>query len=276
MEKRHNNLKNQKKYPLHFGSLRRFVVLFCICFSGSVTALSLSDEHTQQIAQRIWKNECGGTIAGLTSWNKGENFASLGIGHFLWYPENKPERFQDTFPALVAYIKEQGGTVPDWIAAAKGCPWNTREEFQAALDSEKMRELRQFLYDSREFQARFIVQRLEDSLPQMLAALDRQEKRHVMTVYRQMTKSPQGFYALIDYLNFKGPGISASERYAGQGWGLLQVLQRTPVKSKHVVAAFVEAASQILQERVKNAPKERNEERWLKGWQNRLQTYLKD
>ena len=29
----------------------------------------------------------------------------------------------------------------------------------------------------------------------------------------------------MDYVNFKGEGVSSSERYRGQGWGLLQVLE---------------------------------------------------
>ena len=38
--------------------------------------------------------------------------------------------------------------------------------------------------------------------------------------------------------------------------------------------AFVSAASNVLSTRVANAPPQRNEQRWLAGWQNRLQTYL--
>ncbi len=34
-----------------------------------------------------------------------------------------------------------------------------------------------------------------------------------------------GWYPLIDYINFKGKGIKETEKYNGEGWGLLQVLQ---------------------------------------------------
>ncbi len=43
----------------------------------------LSPDQLQRVGQRIWQNECSGTIDGLTSWNSGEDFASLGIGHFI-------------------------------------------------------------------------------------------------------------------------------------------------------------------------------------------------
>ena len=38
--------------------------------------------------------------------------------------------------------------------------------------------------------------------------------------------------------------------------------------------AYTEAASRVLARRVENAPDERNETRWLTGWNNRLETYL--
>ena len=38
---------------------------------------------------------------------------------------------------------------------------------------------------------------------------------------------------------------------------------------------FVTAANNILISRVENAPVERKEERWLPGWKNRVNSYLK-
>ena len=40
------------------------------------------------------KMNAGGTISGLTSWNVGENFASLGIGHFIWYRKRPARPFR--------------------------------------------------------------------------------------------------------------------------------------------------------------------------------------
>ena len=93
-------------------------------------------------------------------------------------------------------------------------------------------------------------------------------------LFHQLSKDANGLYALIDYINFKGEGTCSSERYQGQGWGLLQVLQSMPEVSSHLLTDFVQAAKEVLRQRVRNAPPERNESQWLKGWCNRLDTYL--
>ena len=59
--------------------------------------------ETRRIGKKIWQNECDGTLAGLTSWNTGENFASLGIGHFIWYPKGVRGPFEESFPAFVDF-----------------------------------------------------------------------------------------------------------------------------------------------------------------------------
>ena len=39
-------------------------------------SIQLSDSQAEKIGRRLWQNESGGTIAGLTAWNSGEDFAS--------------------------------------------------------------------------------------------------------------------------------------------------------------------------------------------------------
>ncbi len=58
--------------------------------------------------------------------------------------------------------------------------------------------------------------------------------------------------------------------------GLLQVLEemRGNKKGVHALQEFVRVAEQLLTERVKNAPPERNEQKWLPGWKRRLNTYI--
>jgi len=51
-------------------------------------------------------------------------------------------------------------------------------------------------------------------------------------------------------------------------------LQSVPSSSKQPLIDFVEAAKSVLKQRVKNSPPERHEDQWLKGWFNRLDTYL--
>ncbi len=248
-------------------------ILLLALLIGNTFAVSISPKVAEEIGGKIWKNECGGTLEGLTHWNKNENFPSLGIGHFIWYPAGKRDRFQEGFPLLLAFLKKEKINIPAWLQTAESCPWNSRDEFYAEINSPKMNQLRKFLYDTRNLQAVFIANRLEKALPQMIENLSPQDKEKITATFNRLASDPKGLYALLDYVNFKGEGTSPSETYQGQGWGLLQVLQAIPASSKNVVADFVESAKKVLSRRVQNAPPEKHEERWLKGWSNRLETY---
>jgi len=234
----------------------------------------VSSQDAHKIGEKIWKNECGGTIEGLTSWKNGENFPSLGIGHFIWYPFGKKERFQETFPSLLNFLQKEGVILPLWLKTARGCPWRSRQEFYDKIQSPEMKSLRQLLFDTRSLQAIFIANRLEGSFPQMIEKCPPVEKDKINALFSRLIQDPKGLYALIDYLNFKGSGISPEESYKGQGWGLLQVFQRMPAASETPLIDFVAAAKAVLSERVQNSPPERNEKQWLKGWFNRLETYI--
>ena len=234
--------------------------LYFLLFCQALYSLSISTLEANKIGEKIWKNECAGTIEGLTSWNKGEQFASLGIGHFIWYPAGKKGDFQETFPDLLKFLQQEGTTLPSWLTVGSECPWNSREEFHEAIESPKMKSLRQFLFCTKQLQAIFMAKRLEQFLSVFL------NKEKIAT----LLANSNGIYALLDYLNFKGSGTSPKETYKGQGWGLLQVLQLMPTSS---IEDFVESAKFVLKRRVENSPPERNEKQWLKGWFNRLETY---
>ena len=249
------------------------LMLFLLCLEKAFS-LSISPQDASKIGERIWKNECAGTIEGLTNWKKGENFASLGIGHFIWYPAGKKEHFEETFPALLQFFLKEDVTLPNWLKADAGCPWNSRNSFYEDIHSSKMESLRQFLLDTRSLQAIFIANRLEAALPQILESCSQVEKAKISNLFHRLAKDADGLYALIDYLNFKGTGTSPKESYKGQGWGLLQVLQHIPSSSKQPLVDFVETAKAILKQRVQNSPPDRHEEQWLKGWFNRLDTYV--
>lgn len=225
-----------------------------------ILAALLTTVAYDDIADKVWQNECNRTVAGLTCWKKGEEFASLGIGHFIWYPEGKIDRYEETFPTLVAYLEKEGTRAPEW---ARGrCPWNSREEFYQEANSDRMEALRDYLIATKGLQVKFIVGRLDKiELPEAVRGR-----------YEALKGSDKGLFALIDYLNFKGSGLSEKERYQGEGWGLAQVL--ADMKGE-TLEAFVEAAKGRLVMRVKNSPPERKEEQWLKGWINRLERYLK-
>lgn len=240
------------------------------------SSISLSETDAAAIGRKIWQNECGGTVEGLTSWNAGEDFPSLGIGHFIWYVPGRPGPFQESFPPLVAYLKERGVAMPGWLAEAKGCPWASRAQFLAEQQSARMKELRRFLANTVPAQTGYIVRRLERSLPQMEQATpDAAGRAQLRANFQMMASSRNGLYALIDYVNFKGEGIKPEERYQGQGWGLRDVLveMRPAGGGAAATAEFSEAAKRVLRRRVKNSPPERGESRWLAGWENRCETY---
>ncbi len=236
----------------------------------------LSPAQIDRVGQRIWQNECGGTVAGLTSWNAGEDFASLGIGHCIWYPPGRSGPFEESFPPLVAFLEARGIPVSAWMKGA--CPWPTKGAFEADKNGERQQELRALLSRTVRQQTAFIMARLERALPKMLAAAPVGKRSWVQFGFESLTMTPEGTFCLIDYVNFKGEGTSPKERYNGQGWGLLQVLQEMGETPSSVIAwhgQFAHAAQRVLSRRVANAPPERHEKRWLAGWHNRCADYPK-
>lgn len=244
---------------------------------ASTSAVTISHDDALRIGKKIWKNECKGSVDGLTSWNEGEEFASLGIGHFIWCHDSHKKScpFSETFPSLLSFIQAQGTPLPKWLTPAMACPWKSRDSFLKEFKSPRMKELRTFLLNTIDLQTTFIVQRVEGSLPKMLKGSRGKKRAHIKKQFSLLEQSPAGIYALIDYVNFKGEGTNKKEFYAGAGWGLLQVLERMKATDKkNAVVEFATNAKIVLTERVKHSPPARNEIRWLPGWKNRINTYL--
>jgi hypothetical protein len=229
------------------------------------------------VGRRIWHNECQGTVAGLTTWNHGESFPSLGIGHFIWYPPGGRDRFSESFPDLLVFFRQRGVILPAWLETSPACPWPDKSAFDAAHNSKPLRELRYLLSSTIMLQAEFMARRLAASVPAMTKGLSPKCRGSVIDRVTALSQSADGLYALVDYVNFKGEGTSPTERYRGQGWGLLQVLQGMPRASEgdEALLAFSRSARQVLERRVANAPTERQpqEKRWLPGWIRRVESY---
>jgi len=239
-------------------------------------AITLSHADTLRIGKRVWQNECNGTISGLTSWNDGEDFASLGIGHFIWYPKGRRGPFEESFPKLVSFISKRGAKLPTLLLTSgeQPCPWNSRAEFLHAQHTPEMNQLRQFLIDTIDLQAEFLIARLEGALPKMQDEAAPADRANVQQQFERLSRTSRGCFALVDYVNFKGEGVLHTERYQGQGWGLLQVLESMHGTSDAgAVDEFVRAARATLIRRVHNAPPERHESRWLQGWIRRVNSY---
>jgi len=265
----------------------------------------LNTADAEWLGERIFANECAAQRACLTSWNEGEDFPSLGIGHFIWFQRNQDEIFAETFPDLLTYLDETGITLPKWLqpnnlitnndgpdgdihagdfshdisgetpSEGKDSPWESRADFYQDIDSPRMEELRTLLDTTRREQAQFIIARLENSIGGIVSQAPSAERERLQRRVEKLSTchSPAGLYALIDYVHFKGTGLAEGERYAGQGWGLQQVLSAMS-DDLPALDSFASAAKATLERRVANAPIERREQRWLKGWHNRIDTYL--
>ena len=237
---------------------------------------TLSPAMKKQIGQKIWQNECGGRIAGLTSWNAGEEFPSLGIGHFIWYPKNFNGTFEESFHKLILFAQERGATPPA-VALNRNCPWASKASFEADLNGPELKALRTWLAHTVALQTDFIMQRSRAALEKMKDQADGADKQRIEANYNKVATTTNGVYALIDYVNFKGEGTNPKERYKGQGWGLMQVLldMKDVPPGQPAAREFAAAAKRMLDRRIANSPPDRGESRWRAGWHNRCDGYAR-
>jgi hypothetical protein len=236
----------------------------------------LSPESKRKIGNKIWQNESGGTINGLTTWNVGEEFPSLGIGHFIWYPKNFRGPYTESFPSFIRYAQQRGAKdIPAWVLKTPHCPWTSRVSFNADKNGARLTSLRNFLANNIELQTDFILAKSQAALGKILVVATPAQRETIRQNYAKVASTSNGAYALIDYVNFKGEGINPKERYKGEGWGLLQVLANMrPVASGQAAASeFSASAKRRLDLRIKNSDPARGESRWREGWHNRCNTY---
>ncbi|CAA6828327.1 MAG: Unknown protein [uncultured Sulfurovum sp.] len=248
------------------------------------TEIKLTKTQANFIAKKVWQNEGAGKDKYLVWWNKGEDFASVGIGHAIWFPKGHTERFREVFPMMLSYMESKAVQMPTWLNSQTDFPWQTKEAFFEAKKSKskKYMELFNFLKRTMPYQASFMAERLNKALPQMLetitshkkASLIKRRFNHIL-YYTNGTIDERGLYILLDYTNFKGEGTLKSERYNAQGWGLMQVLEHLDESNPNKYKAFSNSAKAMLSRRIKNSPPARGEERWRKGWGVRLDTYWK-
>ncbi|TGN41337.1 hypothetical protein [Marinobacter confluentis] len=238
--------------------------------------VELAPAELTWIGDQIFQNECAGRESCLVHWNEGEAFPSLGIGHFIWYPAGIEGPFVESFPVMIAYLSEQGVELPDWLSGLEpfDAPWENREIFLAQSGADRVRELRAFLSSTRGEQAGFVVQRAKQALRRVVLAAPAEQRESMSERIESLIQTPGGTYALIDYVNFKGEGLAEAERYKGQGWGLLQVLQgMLEHQGTPALTAFRKSAAAVLTRRADNAEQPIEKARWLPGWLNRLETY---
>ncbi len=229
------------------------------------------------IGDKIFKNETGGRIDQLVHWNHRENFASMGIGHFTWYPAGRRARFGNTFPGLLDYLQKNGVSLPGWVQRARfeGAPWRSREELMRAKSTVEVKQFSQILYNTRHLQAKYIMGRAMRAMPKLVKKTPPHLRGTVANNLNAVANSRGGRYVLVDYVNFKGEGLNRTGGYKGQNWGLLQVLEEMkPINpGQQALNEFADAAMRVLERRVRNSNPRRNERKWLPGWRNRTNTY---
>ncbi|MGL4394660.1 MAG: hypothetical protein ACRCS8_05495 [Brevinema sp.] len=239
---------------------------------------SFSQKELKEAATKIFFNETGGNKRFLAWWNPTEPFPSMGIGHFIWFPKDHQSIYVETFPSLKQLYREKNIAMPPLMDTNEDSPWNSYEEFTNAkylLQAKEIKQFEQFLYDTREVQLEHIFDRLKASLPKMLEITT--NKEHVSLQFHRMLNTEGGLYPLIDYVNFKGEGTKDSEKFNGEAWGLLQVLEgMTGTETgQSALDQFAENAEKMLMRRIENAwiEKQKDESMWVDNWTKRCRSY---
>jgi hypothetical protein len=243
--------------------------------------LVLPADVAKKVGQKIWFNETAGNRDAITAWNANEEFASLGVGHFIWFPAGKAAPFEESFPRLLEFLRKKNAHLPSWVdrTPIPPSPWTSRTDFKRNFNSPEMRELRQFLLETVAGQTQFLVARAQGAMDKILANTpDSAEREHIITQFSRVTHASRDLYPLIDYINFKGEGTNPVETTVDttgrrQGWGLKQVLLKMDggtSDSQAVLAEFADAAQFVLQQRVRNRSSNRI---WEAGWLRRVDTY---
>ena len=243
--------------------------------SGQSAGFNLTASQKAAIGRKIWQNESGGTLKGLTHWNEGEEFPSLGIGHFIWYPKGFDGRWTETFPEFIRFAQSRKARGIPATALRPDCPWDSRAGFYREFNGPQLTGLRTWLAGQVALQTDFIMTKSRAALPKVLAAAPVGQRARIQANYNKVATTPNGVYALIDYVNFKGAGTNPRERYKGKGWGLMWVLMEMKQVSSGPAAAkeFGAAAARCLDRRIANSDPARGEKRWQAGWRNRCHAY---
>jgi len=276
-------------------------------------SLGLDEQDYQKIIQYVSGNEFQNDPESSIDWNEGEDFASLGMGHFIWYPEGVEQKFTESFPKMAVVLWRSWPTSSDippqlrsafnyskeFIFKSSGevrfCPWAKRTSFFAwkeqnpiewgyliSFINHPMIKRIQLAYMDQDF--REAIVRLYDEVDSNddLVAMEASSgetvasvRQHLRSVILSLLTSKEGTTALMDYVNFKGDGTDSRMRYSNVGWGLQQVLYWTDLKSGSLeqLKSLARAALNRLTRRAMLSGREIEREVWIHGWANRVLGY---
>ncbi len=248
-----------------------------------IPPLRISAATAARVGRQVWQNESGGSLDGLTAWNDAEDFPSLGIGHWIWFKAGGHPLFEESFPRLVDYMRSAGAKPPGWLdkRPVPPCPWQSKAEFYRQFQSPDLAGLRRYLADTIPLQAQFLLVRAEAAIPRMLASLpDPGDQIRLIDNLNRTVRASPDLYPLIDYVNFKGEGVSDKEMSFDastgrrEGWGTKHLLleMKPTQEGPPTLAEFSRAAKFVLDRRIRNHPASR---RWRVGWHKRCDTYAR-
>lgn len=131
-------------------------------YPEDVTKPKLSQYELNVIAEKIYQNETSGDPKHLMFWSKNETFPSVGIGHFIWYPQGQPKIFDETFPAMIDYYVANKVQIPQWLYHARktGAPWPNRATFERSRGDKEFQQLKTLLLNTKALQTQFFFDRL--------------------------------------------------------------------------------------------------------------------
>lgn len=229
-------------------------------FSGEFFSDSLSRNpkiSDDQIIDTIQRNEMGWDINGpddseLITQNDGEDFPSLGIGHFVW----DAGEHGNSFHRMITYIQEKR-----WVSIDPDIHYITSPEKPDGHHSTwpHRDKIIQLLKETKHDQLAYIKSRLmgfrSDHLNSPVA------RRNFDYLYGSAP------VILLDYVNFKGEGDSSGS----DNYGLQNVLETMgpASSSSDAVLRFQKAAIARLHGN-RNAA---DWNRWWDGWTNRIGRY---
>ena len=161
------------KFICRYHNILFFLLGICPFIQATIS-LTLTLEEKTELAKKIRKNEGTENPKNLLWWNKNESFPSLGIGHFIWFPENYTGPFMQQFQDYLMFLHTRSVPLPTWLfdKNPKPCPWQTRQQFYGALANHDIRykELEQLIIDTIPLQVDFIVERFVKSVNELFEA----------------------------------------------------------------------------------------------------------
>ncbi len=159
----------------------------------NITRPELTPYELNKIADQIYKNETGGNPKYLMYWSPSENFASLGYGHFIWYPAGEPQKFDQTFPDMIQYYIDNKVNIPQWLKEQKdkGIPWANRKEFERARKTDKrFKELENIILNTKMLQTKFFFDRVVDAIPEIVKYVPRDKQQYIKDNYNACGRYP--------------------------------------------------------------------------------------